>query len=288
MKSRGPPFHRRDGRLPVIDHDAASIAVTSPLPAAQFAERPCCRALAVGRRARAPSAHAQRSVSVVRDAEIEALVRDYARPILEAAGLARSGIEIVLVNDPPFNAFVAGRRIFINTGALLQSRDAQRDHRRAGARGRPHRRRPPGAPARPARARQTMAIVAACSASAPSSPGAATGTGGLAQAGAGIAMGGARSRAARPARATSAREEMTADRSASPIWNATGQSAQRHADDIRALRRARMALAGRARRSLPDQPSRCRASASRILKTLAQAAPISTATIRPRCSSATT
>ena len=37
-------------------------------------------------------AAAQRSISVVRDAEIEALVADYARPILEAAGLGKSGI----------------------------------------------------------------------------------------------------------------------------------------------------------------------------------------------------
>ena len=58
---------------------------------------------------------------VVRDAEIEALVRDYARPIFKAAGLSKSGIDIVLVNDPSFNAFVAGRRMFINTGALLQA-----------------------------------------------------------------------------------------------------------------------------------------------------------------------
>lgn len=61
----------------------------------------------------------QRGVSLIRDAEIESLVRDYARPILEAAGLGRSGIETILVNDPSFNAFVSGRRIFINTGALL-------------------------------------------------------------------------------------------------------------------------------------------------------------------------
>jgi predicted Zn-dependent protease len=64
------------------------------------------------------TANAQRSVPVVRDAEIEALVRDYARPILEAAGLSRSGIEIILVNSNTFNAFVAGRRMFIHVGAL--------------------------------------------------------------------------------------------------------------------------------------------------------------------------
>ena len=64
------------------------------------------------------SAFAQ-NVPVVRDAEIEALVRDYARPIFKAAGLANDGIDIVLVNDQSFNAFVTGRRLFINTGALM-------------------------------------------------------------------------------------------------------------------------------------------------------------------------
>ena len=72
-----------------------------------------CLVAAAGR-----PAHAQ-SVPIVRDAEIEALVRDYARPILQAAGLSKSGISIILVNDRRFNAFVDGRRIFINTGALL-------------------------------------------------------------------------------------------------------------------------------------------------------------------------
>src|SRR5262245_33262871 len=64
------------------------------------------------------SAQAQQRVAVVRDAEIEALVRDYVKPILQAAGLSKSGINIVLVNDRHFNAFVDGRRIFVNTGAL--------------------------------------------------------------------------------------------------------------------------------------------------------------------------
>jgi hypothetical protein len=66
-------------------------------------------------------AQAQRNVPVVRDAEIEALVAEYAGPILQAAGLSRSGIEIVLVNDSSFNAFVAGRRIFMHTGAPMLS-----------------------------------------------------------------------------------------------------------------------------------------------------------------------
>ncbi|MBW3098940.1 M48 family metalloprotease [Pseudohoeflea coraliihabitans] len=63
-------------------------------------------------------AQAQGRVAVVRDAEIEGLLADYARPILKAAGLEQRGIDIVLINNPSFNAFVAGRRIFINTGAI--------------------------------------------------------------------------------------------------------------------------------------------------------------------------
>lgn len=64
---------------------------------------------------------AQTQIPVVRDAEIEGLLTDYARPIFKVAGLSHRGIQIVLVNSPSFNAFVAGRRIFVNTGALTIS-----------------------------------------------------------------------------------------------------------------------------------------------------------------------
>ena len=70
----------------------------------------CC-ALAV-------PAYAAGKVQVVRDAEIETLLKDYAAPVFKAAGLSTSRVQIVLVNDPSFNAFVDGRRMFINTGAL--------------------------------------------------------------------------------------------------------------------------------------------------------------------------
>ena len=55
----------------------------------------------------APADAQQRSIPIVRDTEIEALIRDYSRPILEAANLSRSGVEIILVNENSFNAFVA-------------------------------------------------------------------------------------------------------------------------------------------------------------------------------------
>ena len=50
------------------------------------------------------------------------MLRDYTRPILRAAGLEKQNIQIVIINDSVFNAFVAdGRRIFVNYGALMQS-----------------------------------------------------------------------------------------------------------------------------------------------------------------------
>src|SRR6201997_2531805 len=68
--------------------------------------------------------HAQESKGppVIRDTEAEQLLRDYTRPILRAAGLEKQNIQIVIINDSSFNAFVAdGHRIFVNYGAMLQS-----------------------------------------------------------------------------------------------------------------------------------------------------------------------
>lgn len=59
---------------------------------------------------------------LLRDAETEQLLRDYTRPILRVAGLEKQNIQVVIINDSSFNAFVAdGRRIFVNYGALRQS-----------------------------------------------------------------------------------------------------------------------------------------------------------------------
>src|SRR5437016_13711710 len=67
-------------------------------------------------------AHAQKGPPVVRDAEIEQLLREYTQPILRAAGLAQQNIQVVIINDRSFNAFVAdGRRIFVNAGTLMDA-----------------------------------------------------------------------------------------------------------------------------------------------------------------------
>jgi predicted Zn-dependent protease len=65
---------------------------------------------------------AKRGPSIVRDAETEELLREYATPIFRAAGINANATKIILVNDRSYNAFVAnGRKIFINVGALLDA-----------------------------------------------------------------------------------------------------------------------------------------------------------------------
>src|ERR1700674_516716 len=60
--------------------------------------------------------------SVIRDAEIEELLRDYTRPVLKAAGLTAQNVQVVILNARAFNAFVSGgRRIFVFVGALTDS-----------------------------------------------------------------------------------------------------------------------------------------------------------------------
>ena len=67
-------------------------------------------------------AQQERGLPIIRDAEIEQLLRDYTLPILKAAGLAQQNIRVVILNDRTFNAFVMdGRRIFVNAGALMES-----------------------------------------------------------------------------------------------------------------------------------------------------------------------
>jgi predicted Zn-dependent protease len=67
-------------------------------------------------------AKAQEGIPLIRDDEIEQLVTDYARPILRAAGLDQGAIEMRLVNNKQFNAFVLdGRSIYIHIGTLMQS-----------------------------------------------------------------------------------------------------------------------------------------------------------------------
>src|SRR6516165_4030252 len=64
-----------------------------------------------------------RGMPIIRDSEIEQLLREYAAPVLRAANLSQQGVRVVMLNDRTFNAFVMdGRHIFINTGALFDAK----------------------------------------------------------------------------------------------------------------------------------------------------------------------
>jgi predicted Zn-dependent protease len=72
--------------------------------------------------ARAQEAPPTPGVPIIRDAEIEQLLRDYTKPILRVAGLGDQNIHVVIINDRTFNAFVMdAHHIFVNAGALMES-----------------------------------------------------------------------------------------------------------------------------------------------------------------------
>jgi predicted Zn-dependent protease len=65
---------------------------------------------------------ASAGIPMIRDAEIEQLMRDYTAPILRAAGLGQQNVQVVIIGDKSFNAFVMdAHRIFVNSGALMQA-----------------------------------------------------------------------------------------------------------------------------------------------------------------------
>lgn len=70
-----------------------------------------------------PVALAAPKMDIIRDAEIETMLKTFARPIFEAAGLSPEAVHFVLVQDNQINAFVAGgSNMFIYTGLLRAAR----------------------------------------------------------------------------------------------------------------------------------------------------------------------
>ena len=60
---------------------------------------------------------------LIRDSEIEALMADYARPILKVAGLGSGRVTVRIIKNEAFNAFVlGGNNLFIHTGTLMQAK----------------------------------------------------------------------------------------------------------------------------------------------------------------------
>ena len=69
--------------------------------------------------------HAASAQSILRDAETEALFRDMATPLVTAAGLDPKNVDVVLVNDPSINAFVAtGQAVYLHSGLINEANSA--------------------------------------------------------------------------------------------------------------------------------------------------------------------
>ncbi len=63
------------------------------------------------------------ALPLIRDAEIEGLLRLYAKPIFKVAGLSSSSVRVYVIANPQINAFVSGgQRMFVHTGLFTQSK----------------------------------------------------------------------------------------------------------------------------------------------------------------------
>lgn len=161
---------------------------------------------------------------LIRDAETEALVRDYSKPIFNAAGLGSQGVEIHIVNDRAFNAFVVdGHNMFINAGLITLATTPNQvigviahesGHITGG-----HLARLRGQITRARSAALMLQLLGLAAMAA----GAATGAGSLGQAGMGAAYGGT-DVAMRSILAYQQNEESSADQAGVTFLNATKQS----------------------------------------------------------------
>lgn len=59
--------------------------------------------------------------TLLRDAEIENWLKDYANPILRAAGIPPENIDILLIGDPTINAFAGGMTMGVHTGLFTNA-----------------------------------------------------------------------------------------------------------------------------------------------------------------------
>lgn len=75
-------------------------------------------ALAAAFLAAAPAA----AQSIIRDTEVESIIREWSDPVLSAMGLIPADVEILLINDPSLNAFATrGRIMGLHTGLILET-----------------------------------------------------------------------------------------------------------------------------------------------------------------------
>jgi predicted Zn-dependent protease len=164
------------------------------------------------------------AAGLIRDAETESLLKAYSKPIFNAAGLTAQGIDIHIVNDRAFNAFVVdGHNLFVHAGSLMDAKTPNQiigviahecGHITGG-----HLARLRAQVAKAKSAALMLQIIGLAAMAA----GAAVGAGGLGQAGMGAAFGGTDA-AMRMVLAYQQDEESSADQAAVTFLNATKQS----------------------------------------------------------------
>lgn len=168
--------------------------------------------------------NAASAAGLIRDAETETLIRDYAKPIFNASGLGSQGIDIHIVNDKAFNAFVVdGHNMFIHAGTIMMADTPNQvigviahesGHISGGHLARLR--------SQMAKAKSTALMLQLLGLAAMAA-GAVAGEGGIGQAGAGIAFGGTEAMM-RSVLAYRQDEESSADQAAVTYLNATQQS----------------------------------------------------------------
>jgi len=166
------------------------------------------------------------AAGLIRDAETESLLRTYSKPIFEAAGLGSQDIDIHIVNDRAFNAFVVdGHNMFVHSGAIMDAKTPNQligviahesGHIKGG-----HLARLRSQVSKAKSAALMMQIIGLAAMAA----GAVAGAGNIGQLGMGAAFGGTDA-AMRMVLAYRQNEESSADQAAVTFLNATHQSAR--------------------------------------------------------------
>lgn len=91
------------------------------MAAPKFWSRLAC-ALGVAASLLVPPAQAQaQGMSLIRDTEIEATLRGYLDPLIEAAGMEPKNVDFLLIGDKDLNAFAGPSVIGMHTGLILES-----------------------------------------------------------------------------------------------------------------------------------------------------------------------
>ena len=106
-----------------MGHSASSHAIRAPRRTAQWRTLSLAATYAISASLAAVSPASAQSLPLIRDTEIENLLKDYSRPIFRAAGLGSQNVAIRIIHHDSFNAFVLdGHNVFMNSGTLLQAK----------------------------------------------------------------------------------------------------------------------------------------------------------------------